>query len=173
MPEQDMHQRPGDRIPVLSSEMVPTSLDGRTVGEVSVSSEVAPDNSLYHPGSINPTGKQGGRVYLGPSSYYYSPDAPHENYNRSIDQYVDELRGTFDPQEWVGRNVLDIGSGAYDIFGRAGRQLGINVISINPALKDKQSRDYLFDALEHDTKVKRAKEYDRFEQLPLWRRMFG
>jgi SAM-dependent methyltransferase len=73
-----------------------------------------------------------------------SPD-----YNRTFKGYESQL-SFFRVADWVGKRLLDIGSGMYDRFGRYAREIGVHAVSINPALRLPEHRVALNDARESD-----------------------
>lgn len=71
-------------------------------------------------------------------------------YNRSLLDYVQAINGNirhdesqFRIEDWKGKRLLDLGSGAYEAFGVNARKDGVSVVSVNPALAFEDHRNLL------------------------------
>ena len=65
---------------------------------------------------------------------------PTPVYNRGLSEYETEFTAPdgqkrFDIDDWKGKRLLDLGSSAYNLFASQAAVHGVDVVSINPALK--------------------------------------
>lgn len=114
---------------------------------------------LFHQGSTNPNKYP---QKYGVSAYY----------NRDFGEYLAEMNGLFRPEEWVGKSVLDIGSGAGELFGRRARELGIDVTSLDPAADSKITQWHLLQARLEDQSKAQDAERLRFYSQPFLKHLF-
>lgn len=74
--------------------------------------------------------------------------------DRDIFEYSDEL-GIPITKEFLGENVLDLGSGKRATFAKEAAERGIRVFSLSPALIDRHYRNVLKEALKEDKEFKK------------------
>lgn len=120
------------------------------MSEARSASGVTGGSRLFHMGSTNPDGYRRRPARYGLSVDRFDTSEVSGCYNRSVAEYEAELAGHFNLEDWIGKSLLDLGSGAYDRFGRLARQRGVHVVSVNPALKDPTHRRYLQETREYD-----------------------
>lgn len=66
-------------------------------------------------------------------------------YERAINNGFGEEGPCFRIEDWKGKSVLDLGSGAYESFGVNARKDGVRVVSVNPALAEEDHRRLLLE----------------------------
>lgn len=104
---------------------------------------------------------------------------PRQTYNRGLSQYesgINELSSTgeslFKIEDWTGKVMLDIGSGGYDKAGMEARRAGVQVISLNPALRKQESRDMLAEGVHMNNQRAQDTERDIWARQNFIKRFF-
>lgn len=121
--------------------------------------------------SVDPSGRYDTSAQPGGPLFSLSYDkrpGPSPFYNRGLADYEEEFDPYLRVKEFVGERLLDIGSGAYDRFGRAARRLGVRAVSVNPALQEAKHREFLRVTQQDEQADIRQAFYD----LPLRRRFW-
>lgn len=79
-------------------------------------------------------------------NYGIVPRAEHI-YNRGIDAYTNRINKDGGPhfsiENYRGKRLLDIGSGAYERFAQEAKEYGVTTFNVNPSLSEESHREML------------------------------